>query len=129
VKLLLDTNVFIWAVSEPRRLSVAAKKAIADPRNERILSHLSIWEMLTKVAIGKLSATFAPDEIERQCQNLEIDTLLPIELKHIYHLRTLPPVHSDPFDRLLIAQAQLEGLRMVTADSIIADHYLPNVIW
>jgi PIN domain nuclease of toxin-antitoxin system len=129
MRLLLDTNAFLWASTEPRRLSLAARKAISNPANERILSHISIWEIVTKAAAGKLNERWTPEEIERQCSLLDIDALLPIELKHIYHLRTLPPVHHDPFDRLLVAQAQIEGLRMVSADSMISDHYLPNVIW
>jgi PIN domain nuclease of toxin-antitoxin system len=129
VKLLLDTDAFIWSVSEPRRLSVAASKAITNPANERILSHISIWEIITKALIGKLSRDWTQQLIEDECALLKIDQILPIELKHIYHLRTLPRVHNDPFDRLLVAQAHVENLRMVSADSIIADHYLPNVIW
>jgi PIN domain nuclease of toxin-antitoxin system len=129
VRLLLDTNVFILAVNEPKKLTVAARRALSDPRNERVLSHASIWEIVTKSQKGKLDIITSRQEIERQCVLLKIDLQLPIELEHIYHLRSLPPFHSDPFDRLLVAQAQVEGLRMVSSDSIIADHYLPDVIW
>jgi len=106
-----------------------ARKALYDPRNELVLSYASIWEMITKTLTGKLDAIWTPQRIEDECALLKIDQILSIELKHIYHLRTLPPAHSDPFDRLLVAQAQLENLRMVSADSIISDHYLSNVIW
>ncbi len=129
MKLLLDTNVFVWSAREPKRLSRAAAKAVGDPRNERILSDASIWEIITKAQTGKLDMPHTEAEIERQCRLLKIDRRLPIELKHIYHLRALPLHHSDPFDRLLIAQAQVENYRMVTSDSIISDRYLPDVIW
>jgi PIN domain nuclease of toxin-antitoxin system len=119
--LLLDTQIFLWAAKEPRRISSVA--------NERILSHVSVWEIVTKVSIGKLNDAWTPTEIERQCDLLAIDSKLPIDLDHIYYLRTLPLHHHDPFDRLLIAQAKVEGLRMVTSDSTITDNYLPDSIW
>jgi PIN domain nuclease of toxin-antitoxin system len=84
---------------------------------------------MTKVSIGKLNAAWTPLDIERQCELLKIDFVLPIGLDHIYHLRALPLHHNDPFDRLLKAQAQVEGLRMVTSDSTISGRYLPNAIW
>jgi PIN domain nuclease of toxin-antitoxin system len=129
VRLLLDTNVFIWSVKEQRRLSVRASKALRDPRNELVVSHASIWEIVTKALTGKLSREWTPERIQDACDSLKIDQVLSIELKHIYQLRTLPPVHNDPFDRLLVAQAQIEKLRMVTSDSIISDYYLPDAIW
>jgi PIN domain nuclease of toxin-antitoxin system len=84
---------------------------------------------VTKVSIGKLNSAWTPLEIERQCELLKIDFVLPIGMDHIYHLRTLPLHHNDPFDRLLIAQAQVEGSRMVTSDSTISDNYLAHTIW
>jgi PIN domain nuclease of toxin-antitoxin system len=129
VRLLLDTNIFVWCIINPKRLSTKARRAIDDPRNERVLSYVSVWEIITKATIGKLNIAHAPADIKQRCDEVGIDELLPIHLNHIYHLRSLPPAHSDPFDRLLIAQAQVEGLRMVTSDTIISDHYLKNVIW
>ena len=86
MRLLLDTNVFIGAVSKPRLLSKAASKALADPRNERVLSDASIWEIITKTLTGKLDFANSEHEIKRQCHVVAIDYQLPIELKHIYHV-------------------------------------------
>ncbi len=128
MKLLLDTHTFVWAASEPKRLSAKARRAILNSANERILSHASIWEIVIKVAGGKLTHLWTPKEIGRQSELLRIDLLLPIQLKHIYQTRSLPPIHADPFDRLLIAQAQIEGLRMISSDTKFSD-YLDDVLW
>ena len=75
MRLLLDTHVFIWVVRDQRRLSSAAKKALYDPRNELVLSHASIWEMMTKTLSGKLDAIWTPQRIEDECAFLEIDQI------------------------------------------------------
>ena len=104
-------------------------KAITDPANELILSCASIWELIAKVGTGKLDLPVAPEDFDRYRQKLGIAGVLSIHPEHVYQLRALPLAHSDPFDRMLVAQAQVEDLRLVSADAFIAEHYMHDVIW
>lgn len=88
-----------------------------------------MWEIVDKVGAGKLDLPAAPDDFERYCDEIGIIEILLIRPIHIFQLRALTRAHGDPFDRLLVAQCQVEGLRLVSADSVIAEHYLPDVIW
>ncbi|MGB7685180.1 MAG: type II toxin-antitoxin system VapC family toxin [Solirubrobacterales bacterium] len=112
MRLLLDTDALIWALSWPDRLSKAAAGAIRDPENDVFVSITSPWEIAIKKALGKLRA---PDDLESQLHGKRI-TLLPITLRHARAIESLPHHHGDPFDRMLIAQAQIEGLTIVTSD-------------
>ena len=119
MKLLLDTHIFIWLVTEPESLSPRARTLCQDPENELLLSFASIWEMQIKHQLGKLTFTTPlADLIAVQRVGNRI-ALLPIALAHILALRELPLLHKDPFDRLLIAQANLEGITLLTADSAL----------
>ncbi|MGI8991292.1 MAG: type II toxin-antitoxin system VapC family toxin [Bryobacteraceae bacterium] len=129
MKLLLDTNVFLWAFNRPNKLSVKARQAMSDRSNELVVSCISIWEIVNKVAAGKLQTSARPEDFNRYCDDLGIARILSVEASHVYQLRALPSAHADPFDRMLVAQAQVEGLRFVSSDSVIAEHYLPDVIW
>ncbi|MDQ6665683.1 MAG: type II toxin-antitoxin system VapC family toxin [Acidobacteriota bacterium] len=129
MRLLLDTNAFLWAWAKPGKLSSRARKEIEDGGNKRFLSCVSIWEIANKVASGKLNLPDRPEDFDRYCEQLSIVAILPIRPIHVFQLRTLPRAHGDPFDRMLVAQCQVEGLRLVSADSVIAEHYLPDVIW
>ena len=129
MRLLLDTNVFYWALSRRQKLSSKAVKAITDPANELILSCASIWELITKVGTGKLDLPVAPADFDHYCERLGIAAVLSIHPAHVYQLRALPRAHDDPFDRMLVAQAQVEDLRLVSADTFIAEHYMHDVIW
>jgi len=116
VKVLLDTHVFIWAISEPERLSSRARQAIEDPDNEVTISVASAWEMAIKATTGKLrisgrAATF----VQRKLVEHRM-TLLPIQLSHLEVLEKLPLHHRDPFDRLLVAQAIDEDAFLLTVD-------------
>jgi PIN domain nuclease of toxin-antitoxin system len=116
VKLLLDTNIFIWAVANSDNLPVFARKALDDPRSELYVSVASAWEIAIKANLGKL--VFPVDRLPtvlNECGCI----ILPIGLEHAIRAANLPKHHADPFDRLLVAQAQLEGLTVVTSDSII----------
>ena len=116
MKLLLDTHTFIWWESDPGRLSQSAADAIADEDNTVLLSLISLWEMQIKVALGKMTLSGAlPDVIARQ-QTENGMVILPLIAKHIYELAELEDHHRDPFDRLLVAQARVEGVTLVTAD-------------
>ena len=113
MRLLLDTHVLLWWLRDDRRLPARFAAAITDPAHQVLVSAATIWETSIKIALGKLDV--AGDLVE------EIDandfTELPITARHAQRAGTLPRHHDDPFDRLLIAQAQLESLRLVTLDA------------
>jgi len=112
VKLLLDTHVLLWALEAPGSLRPAAREAIENPRNPVLVSAASAWEMGVKTAIGKLRT---PDDIVGQLRQKRF-TPLHVTVEHGIQVGRLPLHHRDPFDRLLVAQAQLEGLTIVTRD-------------
>jgi PIN domain nuclease of toxin-antitoxin system len=116
VKLLLDTNILVWAVANSDDLPSFARKALSDPKSELHVSVASAWEIAIKVNLGKL--VFPVDRLSTVLDQTGC-IVLPIALDHAVRAASLPKHHSDPFDRLLVAQAQLEGLTMVTSDSII----------
>ena len=116
MQILLDTHVWLWTLAAPERLRTSAREALADRENTLFLSAASAWEIAIKYALGKLPlpeppALFIPPRLLRD--NVRP---LPIALQHALHVASLPPHHRDPFDRLLIAQAQLEELTLFTAD-------------
>ena len=115
MKLLLDTHALLWALSKPKQLSAAARAEIISSDNLVYVSLSSLWELQIKESIGKLilSKNFL-DEIE--ASGFE---QLPILADHIRALRRLPLIHRDPFDRMLVAQAQSEELTLVTRDTEI----------
>ena len=128
MKLLLDTNVFIWLNDAPHRVKEQVMRVIANPENDLFLSLISIWEMQIKIQIGKLALSDALADILKTQQvdnNLQI---LTINLSHIWALENLPYHHRDPFDRLLIAQAQIEGMTLVSADGMF-DLYDVDLLW
>jgi PIN domain nuclease of toxin-antitoxin system len=128
MRLLLDTHAFIWLDIARNRLSATAQQAIQDPQNEVYLSLASVWEIQIKTQLGKMSLNLSlPDTLTIQQQSNGIQ-LLPIQLSHILELGSLPQHHHDPFDRLLIAQAQVEGLTLVTNDSKIRLYDVP-ILW
>lgn len=116
MKVLLDTQVWLWMLATPERLSAASRKRVASPANELLLSAASAWEIAIKYALGKLRLAEAPGEIVPRLMTKTGVTPLPVLHRHALHVAELPPRHRDPFDRLLVAQAQLEGLPILTAD-------------
>ncbi len=112
-RLLLDTHAFIWWIAGDESLGVQARAQIADSGNQIYVSAATIWEMSIKRQLGKLSA---PDDLESVVERCGF-TPLPITLFHAQQAGSLPTHHRDPFDRMLIAQAQAEGLRLVTKDA------------
>lgn len=126
--LLLDTQAMLWFLWDDPKLSADAKDRIEDANNRKLVSIASCWEVAIKVGLGKLdlgepSGTFLPREIARN--NFE---LLPISLKHATTVETLPLHHRDPFDRLLIAQAMVDGLQIIGADGAF-DQYGVVRLW
>jgi PIN domain nuclease of toxin-antitoxin system len=128
MRLLLDTNVVLWAATEERRLSRDALRALRSMDNERFLSPVTPWELAIKLASGKWEVRVGLEAmIERQIEALRL-TELPIRRAHALRILSLGPIHSDPFDRMLIAQALAEDMSVVTADQRFAA-YGVDVIW
>jgi PIN domain nuclease of toxin-antitoxin system len=116
---LLDTQILLWALTDDPRLSGEHKRIYLDRKSELFLSVASIWEIIIKVGIGKLQMpTPAVAYLRKQLELNGIMTL-PIRLRHLAELETLPPVHRDPFDRMLLAQSAAEDMPLVTADEQI----------
>ena len=116
MRLLLDTQCWLWMRAAPERLSSRTRRLLVDPRNELLLSAASTWELAIKTALGKVRLPSALSEyvISRMAE----DGVVPLPIHHAHALRVaeLPLYHRDPFDRLLVAQAQVEGLSLLTAD-------------
>ena len=110
VKVLIDTHSFLWALLHDHRLSSRAKSILRDGENELVFSLVSLWEIAVKMKIGKLNTLGSSVAYIRDEMNAYGMELLPIRYEHILQLEALPPHHSDPFDRLLIAQAITESL-------------------
>jgi PIN domain nuclease of toxin-antitoxin system len=121
LRLLLDSNAFIWAYARPTELSVATRRALGDPANDRFLSIASLWEIAIKISNGKLDLV---GDLASGIEDIVV-TPLPVTLAHIERLQTLPYHHRDPFDRMLIAQAMVEGLTIVTRDRYFPAYGVP----
>ena len=126
MKLLLDTQAFIWFVENDRYLPHKVKNAIEMPQNTIIISIASLWEMTIKISIGKLKLNFRLEEMFEQISNNGF-TLLPILPKHLIQLSTLPMYHNDPFDRLIIAQAKSENMPVVTSDDKFSEYSITRI--
>lgn len=112
MRLLLDTQVLIWTLTNPKRLSEQARAAITAGENRVFVSLATPWEMAIKTALGNLTL---PNDLEAQLSEKRFE-LLPIALRHTRAITSLPHHHRDPFDRMLIAQAQVDGMTLVTSD-------------
>ena len=124
MKLLLDTHVLIWAAGDPDRLSADARALIADTDNELFFSAASLWEVAIKSGLGR--EDFAVDA--RLLRRGLLDngySELPVASEHAVAIAGLPPIHKDPFDRLLIAQSIVEGIILLTADEIVSQYAGP----
>ncbi len=128
MRALLDTHTFLWWNMADPRLSNKARELIADGRNEFYLSAASAWEIALKTARGSLTLPESPGVYVANRLRLHQFLALPIQLSHALHVFSLPDYHHDLFDRLLVAQSQLEELPIVSADENIA-RYDVQVIW
>ena len=120
MRLLLDTHALLWWWTDDVRLSKAARAAIADEANEVIVSAASVWEVATKQRLGKL--TEIPQAVSRFAELVSADGFVPLsmELRHALRAGAYPHDHRDPFDRMLAAQSEIEGLTLVTCDAALS---------
>jgi len=121
MKLLLDTHLLLWAAGQPNRFSAAARKLIGTPANELLFSAASVWEVAIKCGLGRSDFQADPRLLRRGLLDNGY-TELPILSDHVVAIESLPPIHKDPFDRLLVAQATVEGITLLTTDSQVAQY-------
>ena len=124
MRLLLDTRLLLWAVSQSGRLSSAARQLIGDPDNEVCFSTVSIWEVAIKQGRGHDDFEVDPRLLRRGL----LDNLyreLPVTGEHAVAIANLPLLHRDPFDRMLVAQSMVEGIVLLTSDPLVAQYPAP----
>ena len=128
MRILVDTHSLIWAMDDPTKLSGLATTAIQDPVNDLSISAATVWELAIKVGQGKITLSLPYRQwMDRAVADLEL-TILPVTVEYAERQSLLPPHHKDPFDRLMIAQALVEGIPMVSAD-VAFDPYGVTRIW
>jgi PIN domain nuclease of toxin-antitoxin system len=121
VKLLLDSHVLLWAAGQPEKLSESARSLLKTPENALFFSAVSIWEVIIKNSLGRTDFKADPARL-RKLLVAHGYTELPITAEHVLKIETLPLLHKDPFDRLLIAQAREEGMQLLTVDASILQY-------
>lgn len=117
MKLLLDANVVIWMLHDHRRLRPAVKTIIDDTDNSAFVSAATLLEITSKAASGRLVFS---EEMKNALEDACV--ILPVTAEHAFRVQTLPPIHKDPFDRVIIAQALLEKLTLVTGDQLLGEY-------
>jgi len=128
MKILLDTHCWLWWITTPEKLGPESQQLIMDGHNEIFLSAASSWEIAIKYALAKLPLPEAPEKFIPPRLVRDAIRPLPINHTHALHVASLPLHHRDPFDRLLISQAQMEGLPIMTVDKQFKD-YDVECIW
>jgi PIN domain nuclease of toxin-antitoxin system len=121
VKLLLDTHLLLWSAGQPERLSKEARALIEAPENELFFSSASLWEVVIKRGLGREDFKVDARLLRRGLLDNGYSEL-PIGSEHVVAVDNLPAIHKDPFDRVLVAQAQVEGITLLTADPIVAEY-------
>ena len=128
MKLLLDTHAFLWWIGNDNRLSDTARKVISNVENDVFISTASVWEMAVKTCSGKLSINSELAGFMKKHLAKNAFSILPISLAHALQIAKLPTIHRDPFDRMLVAQAQVEKARLVSTDPEI-HKYAVDICW
>ena len=121
MKLLLDTHLLLWAAGQPERLSSTARALIGDPKSDLLFSAASLWEVAVKRGLGRPDFRVDPRLLRRGLLDNGYEEL-PITSEHAVAVDGLPAIHKDPFDRILIAQAIVEGIALLTADPVVAQY-------
>lgn len=121
MRLLLDTQIALWALTDSPRLGRLAHDLIADPANEVYVSTASIWEIAIKHALGRGDMPVSGARAAELCARAGYREL-PVAWRHAARLDTLPPLHGDPFDRILVAQAEVEPMRLLSRDATVASY-------
>ena len=128
MKLLLDTSAFLWWITDSDLLSRRAREVIGDGENETWFSAVSGWEIVIKAGLGRVALPEEPAHFIPRQLSLNAFQILPIHLRHALRVSSLPAIHRDPFDRLLVAQALVEELTIITSDSHIVS-YPVSCLW
>lgn len=128
MKALLDTHALLWMVSESEKLTRPARTAIADGSNELFFSIAGYWEIGIKQSLGKLSLAHGWQEALPKEMTRNGISFLPVEPVHIHGVAALPWIHRDPFDRLMVAQARIESMAIISRDSQLSGYGVP-IIW
>jgi PIN domain nuclease of toxin-antitoxin system len=128
MKLLLDSHAFVWTHEEPQKLLPNAAMEIKNPANDLFLSAASVWELQIKIQIGKFNFKDTLEDIIAEQQLINGLQILPVNLAHALYLKNLPLHHKDPFDRILIAQAIIENMVLISADPKFS-LYQANLLW
>jgi PIN domain nuclease of toxin-antitoxin system len=128
MRLLLDTHTLFWSVDDTSKVSALAMAAMLDPTNDRLLSASTIWELAIKTGLGKITLSM-PYRLwmETAITDLKL-TILPVTVAYAERQASLPPLHNDPFDRLIIAQALVDGISVISVD-VAFDPYGVTRIW
>ena len=128
MRILLDTHAFLWWISDAQQLSQKARQIIGNGENTLFLSAASGWEIAIKTRLGKLKLPTDITSFILEQLSVNAITPLPVQMKHALHVSSLPDFHRDPFDRMIVAQAQVEDLLVLTADPQFAG-YNVQTIW
>lgn len=121
MNLLLDTHLLLWAASEPKRLSARARALLLDPANHLVFSSASLWEISIKNGLDRADFNVDPRRLWRMLL-VSGYRELPVTSEHTVAVNELPSLHKDPFDRILVAQARVEGLTLLTVDRTVAKY-------
>lgn len=121
MKLLLDTHIILWAAGQPEKLSESARALLTAPENALFFSVASIWEIVIKRGLGREDFKVDPRRL-RKMLVAHGYTELPVDAEHVLTVESLPLLHKDPFDRLLLAQARYEGMLLITVDSSVSQY-------
>ena len=121
MKLLLDTHVLLWAAGTPERVPAAARRLISDAGNTLLFSAASLWEIAIKRSLGRADFEVDARVLRRGLLDNGYEEL-PITSEHAVFIDSLPDLHKDPFDRILVAQATVEGITLLTADAVLAQY-------
>ncbi len=121
MRLLLDTHVLLWAAGKPERLSAEARSLLENPANQLLFSAVSLWEVAIKNDLGRDDFKVDPRLLRRGLIDNDYFEV-PVLGEHALQIAALPPIHRDPFDRMLVAQAQVEGMTLLTVDARVAEY-------